>query len=466
MKGVSAVFGALNDLLEAQGQAQLAQQKAQLAMREGVMTAQLEAAQMVGKIRKERAKAAEKEQAQQQAAAPEPFELDLSGTPLQEQPINFQSPISGINPAAFTQAAAAAARPGDGIQQQLKGGGAQASVQSMAEGLPMAGDRIRSIQARTGTQYLQEPGGYVAVPQVELEASEQPNQLTAGDILRARIQEAAAQRASMAEAAQLALRREEFRSDREYKDALLELEERKTTSQERRDELWLKLQMKMAQTRLGRLGVSLTPGEEERDKKYGQGYAERQNKGGFVRAESNIRQLEAALDTLRGAAKNKQNLTGPGVGMVPDALRAFTNKQSVKLRRQVEQVLQQSADEVLDSQYASKELTDLLKRSFDPSLEEADNVDLLAPIVASMRQAVEETAAKDDYFNRLGSLWGFEQFQAAQRAEQGGDVDAEGARVEALEQRLATPAGAPSSGQIAEALARKRAARGGALGAR
>jgi hypothetical protein len=152
-------------------------------------------------------------------------------------------------------------------------------------------------------------------------------------------------------------------------------------------------------------GPILTKGQEAVDKNFGKEYAEYQAAGGSADVEKQLNQLQLVSNSL---GRKGNNYTGPLVGLVPDAMRAFTNQDAVDAKNKVEEVAQRNLRLVLGAQFTQVEGERLIARAYNPSLSPSKNKKRVDALINQIRTAaqVKEDAAR--YFEENGTLAGWQ----------------------------------------------------------
>ncbi|GAB5447172.1 hypothetical protein [Gymnodinialimonas sp.] len=148
----------------------------------------------------------------------------------------------------------------------------------------------------------------------------------------------------------------------------------------------------------------ITPGQEAVDEEFASEYVA-WNQGGGADAMSQLSQIEAVVGQLESGG---QNLTGPLVGSMPDAIGSVINPQAVDAREQVEEVVQRNLRLILGAQFTAQEGERLIARAYNPRLSEEQNAARLRRLVLAMESAAESRAAQMRYFEQHGTLVGFQ----------------------------------------------------------
>lgn len=187
---------------------------------------------------------------------------------------------------------------------------------------------------------------------------------------------------------------------------------------------------------LGRIGVTPPPsqatqvergkaGGKALDEAFAKEYATSLNAIGDVpRQLANMRQVIANL------SDPSKNLSGPVLGMMPDALLKFTNPEAVNTRQLLEEVVQRGLRPILGAQFTENEGERLIKRMYDPGLPEKDNLMRVQRLAAQMEIAYANKVDAMRYFDQKGTLMGWQgklptiaDFEAIGSGSKGGQSD-------------------------------------------
>lgn len=148
-----------------------------------------------------------------------------------------------------------------------------------------------------------------------------------------------------------------------------------------------------------------TPAETALDKSYAKSYEADVANGGLADAQKNLTQLKGVRDELENP--KGANLTGSILGRVPDFVAAYTNPKAIDARERVEEVVQRNLRLVLGAQFTQNEGFALIKRAYNPTLDEATNAKRLNRLISAMDQALEAKKSAAQYFEQNGTLKGF-----------------------------------------------------------
>lgn len=115
----------------------------------------------------------------------------------------------------------------------------------------------------------------------------------------------------------------------------------------------------------------------------------------------------AQLEDVSKALKSGDNLTGPVIGRVPDAIKSFTNPKSIAMRERVEEVTQRSLRAILGAQFTEKEGERLIARAYNPNQPEAENLIRVNRMISQLGQAFKAKQDAAAYFQKNGTLEGW-----------------------------------------------------------
>lgn len=141
------------------------------------------------------------------------------------------------------------------------------------------------------------------------------------------------------------------------------------------------------------------------DKAYAKDYNDYILQGGYASLDKNIKILEDAQKKLKDP--DGPNLTGAGLGLVPDFIRRFTAPESIAVRDRVESVIQQSLRQILGAQFTEKEAERLIQRSYNEGLDEKENAKRLKETIGELRTMADAKEEAAKYFEEKGTLEGF-----------------------------------------------------------
>jgi hypothetical protein len=152
------------------------------------------------------------------------------------------------------------------------------------------------------------------------------------------------------------------------------------------------------------------------DQAFGKDYADWNAGGGYSAVQKTQKQLEEQITRLG----KSDDISGPWIGALSDvssgggftgALAGWGQRsfypESIDTRQQIEEAIQTNLRRVLGSQYTEKEGENLLRRTFDPGLDEGVNMRRAEQVLKqldSMAQAKDEAAK---YYEQNGTLVGW-----------------------------------------------------------
>jgi len=152
----------------------------------------------------------------------------------------------------------------------------------------------------------------------------------------------------------------------------------------------------------GRAGAP-TKGTETIDTEFAKEYVT-WTTGGFQDAEKGISQLAEVRDALATG----QNLTGWEIAIQPDWAKAVISPEALQAKEQVEEVVQRNLRLILGAQFTEKEGTRLIKRAYNPALEESYNIVRINRLMTQMESSLQAKIAAVRYYEANGTLAGFE----------------------------------------------------------
>lgn len=148
-----------------------------------------------------------------------------------------------------------------------------------------------------------------------------------------------------------------------------------------------------------------TPGEQALDKAWAKTYEEDIASGKLSDALSQLSVLKSIAGRLNGP--DAPNVSGAVLGMVPESVRAYTNPESVDIQNQIANIVQRSLRPILGAQFTEKEGENLIKRAYNPQLDEATNAKRLTRLADIAEKMAQQKLAAAQYFEQNGTLKGF-----------------------------------------------------------
>lgn len=146
--------------------------------------------------------------------------------------------------------------------------------------------------------------------------------------------------------------------------------------------------------------AKLTKGQEAVDREYGKSYA-KEVMGGGANSAKNLSQLKSVSEKLG----NTNMATGPIIGNLP--FRDTLMPGSKAIQEEVEEVVQGSLREALGAAYTEKEGRDLLARTYNPRLDEAENKKRVDRLIKRIEVANKMKQEANSYFQQNGTLSGY-----------------------------------------------------------
>lgn len=185
-----------------------------------------------------------------------------------------------------------------------------------------------------------------------------------------------------------------------------------------------------------------------------------------------LQQNIATMDNIVATLNSTEGLTGPRVGIIPKAVRNYSNPASADIQDQYEKIVGESLKRVLGGQFTENEAKRLFERSFNPALDQATNARRIIGVQQELQQAAEAKASAARYYEANGfSLKGY---PGAKRVAIGGKTydlgaqfgDRSGGEAPAASpapqgQSAQAPSGADAAAQRQARIAELKAKRGG-----
>jgi len=235
-------------------------------------------------------------------------------------------------------------------------------------------------------------------------------------------------------------------------------------------------------------GPEMLPGQKEFDKKMAVEYSEWTFGGKGAQAASRI----ARLNDVIGKLESDPDISGPVVGYTLENLPTLASilyPKAQDAKDVVESVVQTDLRAILGGQFAQEEAKALIKRAYNPRLQEWQNANRLKLLSLQMRLVAEDKNNAMNYFGKKNTMMGYEfkpytydDFltpEMLNRLDSGEDVESVARSIAATGKPAAeekpkgeskpkpagggAPAGAAKTPaqKAAEELARRRAAKGG-----
>jgi hypothetical protein len=115
-----------------------------------------------------------------------------------------------------------------------------------------------------------------------------------------------------------------------------------------------------------------------------------------------------------GARRKRDDIRGPIIGNLPklggsfgEAVQSWAAPESIKVQQDVEEPIQTNLRKILGAQYTQQEGENLLRRTYDPRLQESTNAERVGRVIVQLKTmaAAKEAAAR--YYEANGTLRGF-----------------------------------------------------------
>ena len=141
-----------------------------------------------------------------------------------------------------------------------------------------------------------------------------------------------------------------------------------------------------------------TVGEQTLDKKFAADYEIFSAGGGFSGVQKNLDSLAPVLQKLA----KQDNLTGPFLNLVPDAMMPFISQDARAALNDVQSVVQQTLRQILGGQFAQKEGEQLIRRAYDPAAEEGTNLERTKRLFDQILVAAKAKQSAMEYWESHG----------------------------------------------------------------
>jgi len=149
----------------------------------------------------------------------------------------------------------------------------------------------------------------------------------------------------------------------------------------------------------GRRLPRLTSAEKKVDIEFAKHYAEAFIGGKAADTQKQINQLGVSIELLKGS----DNITGPAISALPDALRERFYPASADAQEKVAEVTQRNLKAVLGGQFTEKEGDKLIARAYNPRLEEAYNIQRVTALKDAIQKAFDAKVAAAQYYEGEGN---------------------------------------------------------------
>jgi len=154
-------------------------------------------------------------------------------------------------------------------------------------------------------------------------------------------------------------------------------------------------------------GVYLTPAERKVDEAFGEDFSAYNMMGGSTTGRKNMRELTEIIGIL-SAPSNQQTITGRAVALMPDITRPDL---TLDVQNRVERIITEDLRATLGAQFTENEARQFIQRSFNIALPESVNADRLRRLRAGMSQAHKAREDAGKYFQKNGTVKGFDNFK-------------------------------------------------------
>ena len=146
-----------------------------------------------------------------------------------------------------------------------------------------------------------------------------------------------------------------------------------------------------------------TEAEKKVDEIFAKDYNENIGQGGIADASKQITQLAEVKQRL----ETQEGLTGPLIGLIPEAARPFVVPEAAAAQDAVEEVVQRNLRLILGAQFTAEEGKRLIARAYNPALDQKENAKRLGRLLESMQRALTQKLKAYQYYEENRTLPGY-----------------------------------------------------------
>jgi hypothetical protein len=152
-----------------------------------------------------------------------------------------------------------------------------------------------------------------------------------------------------------------------------------------------------------------TPAEKAVDQQFGKDYADWVAGGGSATVDKSLDQLYGSLGDL----KKRDDISGPFIGNLPkigavgEMAQSYFAPDSIRVQQDIEEPIQTNLRKVLGAQYTQQEGENLLRRTYDPRLDEATNARRVGRVITQLKTMARAKEAASRYYEANRTLRGF-----------------------------------------------------------
>jgi hypothetical protein len=149
-----------------------------------------------------------------------------------------------------------------------------------------------------------------------------------------------------------------------------------------------------------------TVAESAIDKNFAKDYEQYVLGGGYADVLNQISSLEGVLGELENKDRT-YNISGPGIGSLPDFVRERIYPDSYQAQQTVEQSVQRTLRQTLGPQFTAVEGMQFMKRGYNPAFDEKKNAEKLRMALSQLRTMANAKQRAVEYYEKNGTLKGF-----------------------------------------------------------
>jgi muramidase (phage lysozyme) len=146
----------------------------------------------------------------------------------------------------------------------------------------------------------------------------------------------------------------------------------------------------------------VTPGQKKVDEDFAKDFNE-WTTGGYATSVKGLEAVNASLKALR----EEKDLTGPLVGLQPEAVLSVTNPRALAVKQDLASAIGNTLRATLGPQFTQKEGEDIIARAYDPRLPQEENIKRVERLQKQLERHVKAKQSAAEHFHSRGSLVGW-----------------------------------------------------------
>jgi len=154
---------------------------------------------------------------------------------------------------------------------------------------------------------------------------------------------------------------------------------------------------------------AMLPGAEEGAKAQAKDFGKIANEWTIGNKAADASALIQNLEEVQQMLSTNPNITGGFIGALPTGVRERVYPESIAAQERIEAVVQRGLKETLGAQFTEKEGEKLIKRAYNPSLSEEENLKRVIRLLATMKIAIQrKNNAVKYYYEHGNTLSGYD----------------------------------------------------------